>query len=136
MAQIKELMTENPATCPPSATITDVAKVMAGEDVGPVPIVESDRLVGFVTDRDIVVRAVAEGRDPSSTTIGEIMTSDVTTVTPDTDVEEALETMGGLQVRRLPVVEGDRLVGIVAQADLARQLQEAKVGDVVEDISR
>ena len=136
MAQIKELMTENPATCPPSATITDVAKVMAGEDVGPVPIVESDRLVGFVTDRDIVVRAVAEGRDPSSTTIGEIMTSDVTTVTPDTDIEEALETMGGLQVRRLPVVEGDRLVGIVAQADLARQLQEAKVGDVVEDISR
>ena len=136
MASIRELMTSNPTTCPPSASILDVAKMMAQEDVGPVPIVEGDRLTGIVTDRDLVVRVLAEGRDPTSTTIGEIASADLVTVQPDSDLSEALNLMAQNQVRRLPVVEGDQLVGIVAQADVARAADEEKTGEVVQDISR
>lgn len=136
MAQIREIMTENPKTCGPQDSVIDAAKLMASEDVGPIPIVEGGNLVGIVTDRDIVVRVVAEGRDAQSTTLGEIASTDITTVSPDHDLDRALELMGGKQIRRLPVVEGQRLVGIVAQADVARHAEETKVGDVVEDISR
>ena len=136
MATIRELMTSNPVTCEPTTTVVDAAKVMAKEDVGPVPIVEGDRLVGIVTDRDLVVRVLAEGKDPSSTTIGEIASADLTTVTPDSDLQEALDLMSASQVRRLPVVENGRLVGIVAQADVARAADEEKTGEVVQDISR
>ncbi len=136
MASIRELMTSNPASCPPSATVVDAARTMAQEDVGPVPIVDGDRLVGIVTDRDLVVRVLAEGRDPNSTTVGEIASGDLVTVQPDTDVGEALELMSQQQVRRLLVAEGDRLVGIVAQADVARAADEEQVGEVVQDISQ
>ena len=136
MGSIKDLMTSNPTTCEPSATVADVAKVMAQEDVGPVPIVEGERLVGLVTDRDIVVRVVAEGKDPSTTTIRDVASSDLTTVTPDTDLQEALDLMSASQVRRLPVVENGTLVGIVAQADVARAADEERTGEVVQDISR
>lgn len=136
MARIREIMTENPKTCGPQDSVIDAAKLMAREDVGPIPIVEGEKLVGIVTDRDIVVRIVAEGRDAQSTTIGEIASSDVATVSPDDDLDRALEVMGSKQIRRLPVVEGQRLIGIVAQADVARHAEETKVGDVVEDISR
>jgi CBS domain-containing protein len=136
MAQIREIMTQNPKTCGPQDSVVDVAKLMASEDVGPIPVVEGDKLVGIVTDRDIVVRVVAEGRDAQSTTLGEIASSDVATVSPDDDLDRALELMGSKQIRRLPVVQGQRLVGIVAQADIARHADETKVGDVVEDISR
>jgi CBS domain-containing protein len=135
MGSIRELMTTNPTTCETSSTITDVAKVMKDEDVGPVPVTEGGRLVGIVTDRDIVVRVVAEGRDPSSTTIREIVSSDLATVQPDTSLEEALNLMAQRQVRRLPVVEGDQLVGIVAQADIARAADEERTGEVVQQIS-
>ncbi len=114
----------------------DAARAMASEDVGPIPVAEGDRLVGMVTDRDLVVRVLAEGRDPSATTLQEIMASDLVTVEPDTQLEEALQRMSDNQVRRLPVVEGGRLVGIVAQADVARTAEEEKVGAVVEDISQ
>jgi CBS domain-containing protein len=136
MAQIREIMTQNPKTCGPQDSVVDVAKLMASEDVGPIPVVEGDKLVGIVTDRDIVVRVVAEGRYAQSTTLGEIASSDVATVSPDDDLDRALELMGSKQIRRLPVVQGQRLVGIVAQADIARHADETKVGDVVEDISR
>ena len=136
MASIRDLMTSNPASCPPSATVLDAAKTMAQEDVGPVPIVEGERLVGIVTDRDLVVRVLAEGRDPRSTTVGEIASSDLVTVSPDTDLNEALNLMSESQVRRLLVSEGDRLVGIVAQADVARAVDEEKAGEVVQDISQ
>ncbi len=136
MAQIREIMTQNPKTCGPQDSVVDVAKLMASEDVGPIPVVEGDKLVGIVTDRDIVVRVVAEGRDAQSTTLGEIASSEVATVSPDDDLDRALEVMGSKQIRRLPVVQGQRLVGIVAQADVARHADETKVGDVVEDISR
>jgi CBS domain-containing protein len=136
MGQIRDLMTGNPTTCEPSATIVDIAKVMATEDVGPVPIVEGERVVGIVTDRDIVVRVVAEGKDVTSTTAGEIASSDLITLTPDSDLQEAERLMSQNQVRRLPVVDGDRIVGIVAQADIARAAEEERTGEVVQQISR
>jgi CBS domain-containing protein len=135
MGSIRDLMTSNPTTCETSATIADAAKVMKDEDVGPVPVTEGGRLVGIVTDRDIVTRVVAEGRDPNSTTIGEIVSSDLVTVQPDTSLDEALNLMAQRQVRRLPVVEGDQLVGIVAQADVARAADEERTGEVVQQIS-
>jgi CBS domain-containing protein len=136
MAQIREIMTENPKTCGPQDSVIDAAKLMASEDVGPIPIVEGENLVGIVTDRDIVIRVVAEGRDARSTTLGEIASTDIATVSPDDDLDRAIEVMGSKQIRRIPVVEGQRIIGIVAQADVARHAEETKVGDVVEDISR
>jgi len=109
---------------------------MAQEDVGPIPVVDGDRLVGIVTDRDIVLRVVAEGRDPSSTTVGEIASTNLETVSPDENLDSALQKMAAGQVRRLPVVEEGRLVGIVAQADVARQGDDARTGDTVQGISR
>jgi CBS domain-containing protein len=136
MEQVRNVMTQNPTSCDPSTTAIEAAKVMASEDVGSVPVVKDGRLVGLVTDRDLVVRVVAEGRDPNSTTLGEIASSDLETVSPDDDLDTALRKMASSQVRRLPVVEGDQLVGIVAQADVARQGDDSETGQVVEEISR
>lgn len=133
---IKEVMTSEVKACEPDTTVAEAAKVMAKEDVGPVPVVEEGRLTGIVTDRDIVVRVVAEGRDPSSTTVGEIASRDVVTVSPDDDLDTALKQLAQNQVRRIPVVDGGRLVGIVAQADIARLGSDTKTGEVVEEISR
>jgi CBS domain-containing protein len=133
---ISEVMTRDVRATEPSTTIADAAKTMASEDIGPIPVVEGGRIVGIVTDRDIVVRVVAAGKDPNSTTVGEIASSDVVTVAPDDDIDDALTMMAQNQVRRLPVVEGDRLVGIVAQADVARLGKDKKTGEVVEEISR
>ena len=133
---IKDVMTSEVRACEPSATVVDAAKIMAQEDVGPVPVVEDGRLTGIVTDRDITVRVVAEERDPGTTTIGEIASTKLVTVSPDDDLETALKLLAENQVRRIPVVEGDRLVGIVAQADIARLGSDAKTGEVVEEISR
>jgi CBS domain-containing protein len=133
---IKEIMTRDVRACEPNATVADAAKVMAQGDVGPVPIVEDGRLVGIVTDRDIVVRVVAEGRDANVTTVKEIASTDLVTVSPGDDLDEALNLLAQRQVRRLPVVEGERLVGIVAQADIARLGKDKKTGEVVEEISR
>jgi CBS domain-containing protein len=133
---IKEVMTRDVRACEPNATVADAAKLMAQEDVGPVPIVEDGRLVGIVTDRDIVVRVVAEGRDPNATTVKEIASTDLVTVSPGDDLDEVLNLLAERQVRRLPVVEGDRLVGIVAQADVARLGVDKQTGEVVEEISR
>jgi CBS domain-containing protein len=129
-------MTSNPTTCEPQASVVDAAKVMAQEDVGSIPTVEGDRLVGVVTDRDIVIRVVAEGREPQSVTVGDVASRDLVTVSPDDDLDRALELMAENQVRRLPVVEGDKLVGIVAQRDVALQGADRETGQVVEQISR
>src|SRR5207237_2499874 len=117
----REGRTEGVRSAGPSTAGREAARVMAGEAIGPVPVVEGERLVGIVTDRDLVVRVIAEGKDPDSTTVGEIVSADVVTVSPDQDLDEALKLLARHQVRRLPVVENDRLVGIVAQADVARQ---------------
>jgi CBS domain-containing protein len=133
---IKDVMTREVRACEPSATVVEAAKVMAREDIGPVPIVEDGRLVGIVTDRDIIVQVVAAGRDVNSTTVGDIASRDLVTVSPDDNLDDALTLLAERQVRRLPVVEGDRLVGIVAQADIARLGKDKKTGEVVEEISR
>jgi CBS domain-containing protein len=136
MEQVRNVMTQNPTSCDPAASAVEAARVMASENVGSVPVVKDRRLVGLVTDRDLVVRVLAEGRDPNSTTVGDIASSDLETVSPDDGLDTALRKMASSKVRRLPVVEGDQLVGIVAQADVARQGDDLETGQVVEEISR
>lgn len=135
--QIRELMTENPRTVSSDATVVEAARTMRDDDVGLVPVVEGDRLVGTVTDRDIAIRVVAEERDPSATTVREVASTDLVTIDPEQPLDEALRLMAQHQVRRLPVVEEDgRLVGIVAQADVARHGDDRQTGQVVEQISQ
>ena len=135
---IQEVMTANPRTVTTAAPIADAAQVMKSEDVGVVPITDGDRLVGVITDRDVTIRVVAEGRDPQATTVGEIASRGLVSVDPQQPLDEALRLMAQHQVRRLPVVEEDgRLVGIVAQADVATEGgDDARVGQLVEDISQ
>ena len=119
-------------------TLLDAARKLADLDVGALPICgDDDRLKGMLTDRDIVVRALAEGKDPASTRAGELGQGDGQTVTvgADDSVDEALRTMIDHKVRRLPVIDDRRLVGIVSQADIATNVDEEKVGDLVEAIS-
>src|SRR5690242_3724893 len=119
-------------------SVLDAAKKLAELDVGAMPICgEDDRLKGMLTDRDIVVKVLAQGKDPASTKAGELGQGDSKTVTigADDSLDEALRTMVDHKVRRLPVIDGHRLVGIVSQADIATNLDDAKVGDLVEAIS-
>jgi CBS domain-containing protein len=134
---IREVMTSKLCTIDADKPVTYAAKMMRDEDVGLAPIVEGDRLIGTLTDRDIAVRVVAEGRDPQSTRVKEVASTDLVTVDPQQDLDEALRLMAEHQVRRLPVVEEDgRLVGIVAQADVARLSDDRRTGEVVERISQ
>jgi CBS domain-containing protein len=133
---IREVMSSNPCTIDADKPVSYAAKMMRDEDVGLAPIVEGDRLVGTLTDRDIATRVVAEGKDPDATPVKEVASTDVLTVDPEQDLDEALRLMADHQVRRLPVVEEDgRVVGVVAQADVARQADDRTTGEVVERIS-
>lgn len=133
---VRDAMTSNPRSIEPSTMVADAASLMKSEDVGSLPIVDDDQLVGMVTDRDIVIRVVAEGKDPQSTTVGEIASRDLVTVDPEQDLDDALRLMAQHQVRRLPVAEEDgRLVGILAQADIAREGKDVQTGQVVQEIS-
>ena len=133
---IREIMTSNPSTVEPYTTVVDAARVMKQEDAGVVPVTENGRLTGMVTDRDIAIRVVAEGKDPQSTTVQEVASKNLVTLDPEQDLDEALRLMAQHQVRRLPVVEEDgRLVGIVAQADVAREGDDTQTGQVVQEIS-
>jgi CBS domain-containing protein len=135
--QITEVMTSNPRGVESSTPVAEAARIMKSEDVGSVPIVDGDRLAGMLTDRDIAVRVVAEGRDPQMTTVGEIASRELVTIDPQQNLDEALKLMAKHQVRRLPVVEEDgRLVGIVAQADIAQAGDDARTGEVVQQISQ
>jgi CBS domain-containing protein len=134
---IRDLMTRSPRTVDTGSSAVDAARLMRDEDVGLIPIVESDRLVGTVTDRDIAVRVVAEGKSPEKTRVADVASRELVTIDPDQDVEEAMRLMAKHQVRRLPVVEEDgKLVGIVAQADIAKHVSAVQTGDVVEKISK
>jgi CBS domain-containing protein len=133
---VRDVMTQNPRTCDAGSSVIEAARVMKEEDVGSVPVLESGRLIGTLTDRDIVLRIVAEGRDPQSTKVMEVASSDLVTIDPQQNLDDALRMMATHQVRRLPVVEEDgHLVGILAQADAAREASEKKVGETVEAIS-
>jgi CBS domain-containing protein len=134
--RIRDVMTPSPRTVQASSPAVEAAKLMQQADAGMIPVVDDDRLMGTVTDRDIVMRVVAAGKDPQSTTAGEIASSDVVTVEPDQDLDEALSLMARHQIRRLPVIEDGRLVGVLAQADVARAGEEHQVGETVEQISR
>jgi CBS domain-containing protein len=138
MKKARDIMTANPQVVTPADAVSRAAEIMRDADVGVVPVVEdqgSMRLAGVVTDRDIAIRVVAEGRNGETTT-REVMSSGLATVGPDDDVSSVLDLMKAEQVRRIPVVEGDRLVGIIAQADVATDLgNDKKTGEVVERIS-
>jgi CBS domain-containing protein len=134
---VREVMTSKLCSIDTDKTVAYAAKMMRDEDVGIAPIVEGDRLVGVLTDRDIAVRVVAEGRDPEQVKVTEAASRDLVTLDPQQDLDEALRLMARHQVRRLPVVEEDgRLVGVVAQADVAKEADETRTGEVVEQISR
>jgi CBS domain-containing protein len=131
-------MTKDPASCSASDTVTKVAGLMKQHDVGSVPAVEADgRLVGIVTDRDIVLKVVAAGRNAEQTTVKEAMTPNPASCKEDDDLDYALKLMKERQVRRMPIVDGSgRLTGIIAQADVATRVQkDAKTGELVEAIS-
>jgi CBS domain-containing protein len=134
---IKDAMTSNPCSIDAGQNVAYAAKMMRDEDVGIAPIVEGDKLIGTLTDRDIAIRVVAEGRDSEQTKVEDVMSRDLVTIDPEQDLDEALRLMAQHQVRRIPVVEEDgRLVGVVAQADVARMGHDAKTGAVVEEISK
>jgi len=134
---IRDLMTSNPCSIEADKPVAYAAKMMRDEDVGLAPIVEGQKLIGTLTDRDIAIRVVAAGKDPESTTVREVATTRLVTIDPEQDLDEALRLMAQNQVRRLLVVEADgRLAGVVAQADVARHASDEKTGDLVEQISQ
>jgi CBS domain-containing protein len=117
-------------------SITDAAKKLAELNVGSMPICgEDNRLKGMLTDRDIVVKVLAEGKDPRSVTAGELAQGEAVTIGADDEATEIMTTMSQHKVRRLPVIDGHTLVGIISQADVARALPEPQVGDLVEALS-
>jgi CBS domain-containing protein len=137
MTTARDIMTQSPECAAEDETLVDAARKMRDLDVGALPICGSDnRLKGMVTDRDIAVKVVADGRDPGSVKVGELAEGKPVTIGADDSVEEALRTMTSHGVRRLPVIDGHDLVGVVSQADIARTLPEDKVGDLVEAISK
>ncbi len=134
MAFVYHVMTHDPVTVGETTSVVEAARLMRDENIGSVPVVEGGRLVGVVTDRDLAVRVLAEGRG-ADTAVAEVASRELVTIDPQQDVDEALRLMAVHQLRRLPVCEEDgRLVGIVAQADLAR-VEPERTGLVVEDIS-
>ena len=133
---IKDVMTSNPCTIDAGKSVAYAAKMMREEDVGLAPIVEGDKLIGMLTDRDIAIRVVAEGRNPDQVKVADVASKQVVTIDPQQDLEEALRIMAKHQVRRLAVVEEDgKLVGVVAQADIAREGDDKQTGELVEEIS-
>jgi len=133
----RDIMTPECKCVGENDSIIDAAKQLAELDVGSMPICgEDNRLKGMLTDRDIVVKVLAQGKDPSSTTCGELATQgEVVTIGADDSIDEALRTMTQHKVRRLPVIDGHDCVGIISQADIATNIDEEKVGDLVEAIS-
>jgi CBS domain-containing protein len=140
MKKCSDIMTKDLVTCTPENTIVEVARLMKTEDIGPVLIVDNEQnntLVGIVTDRDIVVKAIADEQDINMTRVGDVMSKKLVTCRADDDVDVAMKAMAQFQLRRIPVVEDNmRLVGIISQADLATRVDEPeKTGEVVKEIS-
>jgi CBS domain-containing protein len=135
--KVRDVMTTRPRAVTPQTPLNEVAELMQTDDVGAVPLVEDDRLVGIVTDRDIVVRAVAKGKDPRGMPAAEVSSRELVTVNPDDDLSDALRLMAQYQVRRLAVTaEDERLVGVVSQADVALHAKEKEAGELLGEISR
>ena len=135
--KVREVMTDRPRCVTPETPVLEAARLMKSEDVGSLPILDGERLTGIVTDRDIVLQAVAEEKDPRGMPVREVASRDLVTVGQDEDLSEALKRMASYQIRRIPVVdEDDRLVGIVAQADVAREAKDKDSGQMLQDISQ
>ena len=131
---VRDAMTADPRSSGASASVVEAARLMREQHIGSLPVTEDDRLVGMITDRDITTRVVAESAVPETTSVGDVYSRDLVSVEPNSDLDEALRLMARHQVRRLPVVENDRLVGIVAQADIALKESE-RTGELVGAIS-
>ena len=132
---IRDVMTPNPRTVSPNDSIQSAARVMRDEDTGVVPVVDNGKPVGVITDRDIVVRAVAENRELNRP-VRDFVTTELVAVHPDMSVQEATELMSEHQVRRLPVIDNNRLVGIVSIGDIAvKEGKDGRVGDALQHIS-
>ena len=137
MPSAREIMTPDVTCIGEKESLADAAQKMAQLDVGSLPICGQDnRLKGMLTDRDIVVKAIAKGRNPAEVTAGELAQGKPVTIGADDDAAEILRTMGSHQVRRLPVIDGHNLVGMVALADVARALSDRPVGDLVDASSK
>ena len=141
MRSCNDVMTPNPTCCAQGDTVVSAAEIMKIEDVGAVPVVEdqtSKKLVGIITDRDIVLQVTAEKKDPAGVKIEDVMSRNLVTCRGDEDVANALDRMGQHQVRRIPVVDPKgKIVGIIAQADVLTRLdQPEKTANVIEDISQ
>jgi len=133
--KVKQIMTTDVSTVTPNDTVTKAASIMKQLNVGSVPVIDGSRVVGIVTDRDITLRGVAKGGDPNQK-ISEVMTTDVKYATPDMDVHAVADLMAENQVRRLPVIDNDKLVGIVAIGDLAvENIFENEAGEALHNIS-
>lgn len=140
MKKCRDVMTKDVVCCTADTSVSEVARMMKTEDIGPMLIVDNEQsktLVGIVTDRDIVVKAIANGQDPKNTKVGDVMSKKLVTVHPDDDVEVAMKAMAQFQLRRIPVVsENMQLVGIISQADVATRVDAPEeTGEVVKEIS-
>ena len=133
--KVKELMTSNPTVVKPEETVAQAATLMKQEDCGALPVLANGKLVGMITDRDIVIRAIAAGKDPKATKVSEVMTADPVTTSPDASDDDAEKLMAKSQVRRLPVVEDGKLVGILVTAQLARRGNTSELGETIRGIS-
>ena len=134
-ATVREAMTASPRSIESGESVVQAARLMASEDVGSLPVVEAGELVGMVTDRDLVVQVLAKDLDATKVVVSEVATENPIVASPEEPLDSALQRMAQEQVRRLPVVEDGRLVGILAQADVARTAKPAETGQMVEDIS-
>jgi CBS domain-containing protein len=141
MKTCEDVMTQNPICCLPTDKVTTVAELMKRENIGPVPVIENEetrKLIGIITDRDLALKIVAEGRDAQSTQVEAVMTRKVVTCRSDDNLQRALDAMSEHQLRRIVIVDsGNKVLGIISQADIAtRTNQPEKTAEVVKDISR
>lgn len=135
--KVRDIMTKNVAYIDPSKTVVDAAKMMQQHNVGSIPVCDQNGLLGIVTDRDIVVRNIAQGGNPQNTSIKDVMTAKVTAANPEMDVDAVTRLMADQQVRRMPVVENNKLVGIVALGDMAvDQRFDTEASEALTEISK
>ena len=134
--RISDVMTANPECVSGRDTLVDAARIMRDSDTGVVPVLDGKKVIGLITDRDIVVRAIADGKDINNVRVNEVMTKQVRSVKEDSSVDEVLNLMSSAEIRRVPVVNSsDELVGIVSIGDLAKTNRDGKIGQTVEKIS-
>ena len=133
---VRDAMTDDPRSIQASASVVEAARLMREQHIGSLPVTEDERLVGMITDRDITTRVVAESAAPETVSVAEVYSRDLISVQPDNDLDEALQLMARHQIRRLPVVYDNQLVGMLAQADVAHEAKDKQAGQVLDAISQ